>query len=317
MSFSLFSFSAEWRDAQDEDVCYFTYKYENNQITGFLSLLAQTHAAPKTKRFEFTAYKAYEMIVRVYVGREAEIEEHVSLHGFSMGVHIAAMVGRYLQEQILRTILFLFGKYQVFFQFLSLLLITLNIAHLAWDPAGVTLFIGNRMMKPTDAKHIFAVHSASAMLQAGTSRLFGHVDIFIRNFTSKNQQHHVPSFLHRLTSAKEMKIYAEHARTDGNQPHGRVTTADTPTNTQPNECIYGVDWKGVPATGVFFLDFNHIEELRALTERIPEGSYRQTSWWETMVSWWQSVTGARDHTGYQPLSGTEEAGIDPELDSIV
>lgn len=124
----IFLFPSEWRDTRDEDVCYFLIKYESKTLSHGLSLLSQTHTVPRTKRFEFVAYKGYELIDQVFDVKD-HISVYVSLHGFSMGVHIAGVIGRFLQEHRHQMVKYLFGKHQVYTRFPPLLFIECNTKH--------------------------------------------------------------------------------------------------------------------------------------------------------------------------------------------
>lgn len=57
-----------------------------------------------------------------------------------------------------------------------------------------------------------------------------------------------------------------------------------PAIREPNECVYGVEWEGVPIDGVYYLDYHEFDELDALVERIPGASYEK-AWYEHLRFW--------------------------------
>lgn len=113
------------------------------------------------------------------------------------------------------------------------------------------------------------------MLECGSTAETGTTNVIIRNFPDKKKRHHVPAWLHRMTSTGKLKI----CLSPGKKGNGRVFNLESGIHTvenskcAANEAVYGVGWTGTPNGKYYSLNWETHPTLTRYINDIPGRSY--------------------------------------------
>ncbi|XP_031617557.1 uncharacterized protein LOC116337272 [Contarinia nasturtii] len=185
----------EWFSVSDKNICIITYVYA--KPTTLLTLLIDVNKMVRTKRLDFVAKQARDLVLNV---REKCVESgksdclksmsQVDVIGFSFGSYIGSRTCEFLYEKTKERVKTLLGL----------------------DPPRTTIFLDNSPhFKRGDAEYTQVLHTSNNF---GTSKKIGDVDIYVHYkfdtiLLNLLKKHGLSVFLHIATATKRLYLIAE------------------------------------------------------------------------------------------------------------
>ncbi|XP_031635205.1 uncharacterized protein LOC116348363 [Contarinia nasturtii] len=224
----LFFSAKAWFDASQKNICIFSYAYTTDPTTA-LKILPHVSKMVKTKRLEYVARMARDMVLAVYrrcvkYTRAPCLQSmsQVDVSGFSFGAHIAGRTCQYLEEKTGEKVRML----------------------LALDPAKFPPFgaKAKNTIKSGHANYVQVIHTSNVV---GIWDQLGDTDIYVKFktessfFESIADKHQLSYYMHVTTASKRLFLIAE----QNENRNGTVIKSEnayTEPKPKSNECLVGV-----------------------------------------------------------------------------